>query len=189
MKLFEKLKTLNPEEDVYIGSKSAFFYIGKPDGFNKTVSELDLHWYKTFSNRIKSAQVKLDNYKATKPSPNMTPITRKVWDTELGKNVETELKYEHFLAIWEKRVKEYENQVEHAMEVFSKFKPFNAREVKQSYRNIDDTANIVIVEGEESSRFWFKSEYETYCKTGKLYEDEEDFELDEDEEDLEISED
>ena len=171
MTLFEQLDALNPNEDVFIGSKSAFFFIGKPEEFENAVYDLDKQWYANFKTRIKSAQNKIASHKATKPKEDMKPVVKKMWDADAGKNAEVELKYEYFYTLWHKKLEEYQRQVAHAKEMFVRFKPFSGREVKEVYRNIADDATIVIVEGDEAARFWFKSEYERFKLTGKVFDD------------------
>lgn len=188
MKLFEQLQILNQEEDVFISSKSAFFFIGTPIEFESMSPELDMQWYKTFYDRITNAENKCNNHFKNKPSENMKPVTKKVYED--GRQVERTLDYDYFIKLWESKYSEYEKQVEHAKELFYQFKSFRNREVLEVYRNIDNNATIIIVEGSESARFWFKSEWQRFKDTGKLsafddYAD--DDEEDENDDDIDIS--
>lgn len=187
MKLFEQLKLLNQEEDVFISSKSAFFFIGTPDEFEKMAPELDMQWYKTYFERITGAETKRNNHLKLKPSENMKPVVKKFYEN--GESVEKILDYTYFLESWQSKLSDCEKQIEHAKDLFYKFKPFRNREVIEVYRNIDNNATIVHVEGEETARFWFKSEWERFRKTGKVVIDDDDFiETDSDDEEYADSE-
>ena len=187
MKLKDKLTTLNPKEDVYIGSKSAYFFIGTPEEFTKTQAELYIHWHRVYEDRLRNAKAKLELHKTLKPKPSKEPVTKLVW--EHGESVRKELTYDEVLKSWEKKHTEIEKQIEHAQELLDGYKYFGSREIRHIYRNLHNDATIIIVEGEESARFWFKSEWERYQKTGKLYDNEDvedtadDEDLDEDSED------
>lgn len=172
MNLIEQIKILNNDEDVYIGSKSAFFFIGKPEEFIRDIDSLDKQLYDMAVRRVSSSKARITTHKNSKPKKDKKEV-RRVWVD--CKRVVKVLEYEDLLKLWENRLKILENTLKNNIKLVENYKHLNKRKVKDVYRNIDNNANIVIVEGEEASRFWFKSEWERYKNGEKLfiYEDDE----------------
>lgn len=172
MKLIDKIQSLDDNEDVYIGSKSAFFFIGKPSEFMEELYSIDTQLYDMAVRRVIGSKARLTTHKNSKPKKGMSEVKR-VWvDCNKVNKVFT---YDELIVKWEEKLKILENTVKSNIQLVDTYKHLKDREVKESYRNIDNNANIVVVEGEESARFWFKSEWDRY-KNGEnifIYEDDE----------------
>lgn len=161
MLLLDKLKTLDKNEDVYIGSKSAFFYMDKPDLFENMIDELDGKFKYNFAKSIKSAEYKIEMHKPLKPTKGARE-NRIVYEN--GKRVLKQLTYKDLLELWQERLNKLQSNLKRAKRNYDEYKDLKDRKVIDCYKSINGDATIVIVEGREASRFWFKSEYERFKK-------------------------
>ena len=163
MKLGELLGKLNSEEIVFIGSRSAFFFIGLPEEFKSVQKELNKNWHKNFSKTVsRFEQIKV-NWEKQKPKAYQV-VKRKVMDVFTNKTVEKIVPYEERLATWNTRYQEICDGLDQYKVVVDNWTDFENREVKRCYRNIDNNATVIIVDGYEVARFWFKSEYDDFKK-------------------------
>ena len=169
MILSDVLKTLNPNEDVHISSKSAFFYMDKPDKFYQWTDRLNKQFRSNYEQRITGAEQRLENHKSLEPAKNRH-IIKRVWEN--GQVFEKEVIYDELLDAWKKSIKRYELNLETAKKLYNEYTPIETREVIEVYRNIDNNATIIKIVGNENGRFWLKSEWERYLKTGKVFQNE-----------------
>lgn len=170
MTLEQKLKELNPKELVFIGANSAFFFIGTPKDFEEQRDGLNADWTDKFAKSLRNAENLLETHKASKPKKTDVPTTKKVWN-----NIDNQIKveravveYAEKLKDWEKKKEVLERSVATRYETLYNFTDFGSRQVINCYRNMNNDANIVIVEGEEASRFWFYEEYLRYLNGEKV---------------------
>ena len=163
MILIDKLKELNPNEIVFIGSNSAFFFIGTPSEFEEQRIRLNSEWEDKFSRSLKNAENALALHKSTKPAKNEPSTTKKVWniDGNIGAT-RVAVDYDEKLKNWETKLETLERSVTTRCAVLYNFTDFGEREVVDCYRNMNNDANIIIVKGEETARFWFREEYLRY---------------------------
>lgn len=184
MKLADKVKVLNPNELVYIGSNSAFFFIGKPQEFLAEVENLNDEWTDKFLKSLKNAENALKLHITQKPKEDAEPVVNKVWVD--GCSVMKTLEYGDQFEKWERKKAHLKSTIDSRMEILDNFTDFSTREVIRCYRNMDNTATIVIVDGDETARFWFYEEYLRYKNGEKITIDSE---LSDEDDDLEYDED
>jgi len=158
MRLIDKVEKLNEEELIYIGSKSAFFFIGYPKDFIALNDKLNDSWKARFKHSVEVADKKTDWVYRGKPKEGTTE-QRKAHNFETGKPFIREVTYEELLGEWEERFKAQSKYAEEARQKFDTFKQFEEREIVDCYRTLDNKGTILIVTGEEASNFWFYSEW------------------------------
>lgn len=155
MTLNDLLLQLNPDEDVYIGSKSAFFFMDKPSVFFEKQEKMNDKFRKRFKRTMQNSKTKYNLYKTQEPRKGVG-TKRRIW-TEFGFK-DIVIPYEKLYADWSEKMKELEVNLKRSVNNYETYKPLLERTVKRHYMNIGRTARIVIVEGEEAARFWLKSE-------------------------------
>ena len=159
MNLIELLNSLDDEKDVYIGSKSAYFFMDKPSVFIEEIKEYDYTWQGKFYQTWKSSIGRLEAHKQMKPIEGETQV-KSVWEN--GNKVEKTFEYTELIDAWTKRLDALETNAKMWKKQLDEFKPFEEREVKEAYLNINKTAIIIIIEGYESGKFWLKSEWNRF---------------------------
>lgn len=165
MKLIDLINKLNGDELVFIGSKSAFFFIGYPKDFIAEEEKLNKEWFETYTNGITRTEKYIEKHLAEEPHEG---------DMERVKNFKTgkvELKpidYNVLYKKWKDKLQTYINTCTAYKRNADTFKNFSQRNVLESYRNIDNNATIINVEGYEVARFWFYPEYVHFRNSGKI---------------------
>ena len=157
MTLKDKLDSLDANKDVYIGSKSAYFFMGTPTEFYEALPELNKKWKEHFKRTVTSTESKLKQHNKVKPKPDTSEVKR-VWED--GRSVVRRLEYPALMKRWETKLEGIKTNLSWHKKVLSEFTNFEDRKVKRVYRNMDNTATIIIINGYESARFWFKSEWD-----------------------------
>lgn len=165
MKLKERLKQLG-DEFVYIGSYSAFFYIGKAsdafkflkkasDNFEKDEKakrELALSAIETYESRRESAMEKVDYYK------------ERLKNAKKGEDKDF---YKYALKSWNLKIKKMDDSHERNKRRVDpankppKRTPYLEREIKEEYerRWISPRGKIIVVEGDEFGMFYTYKEF------------------------------
>lgn len=185
MKLNEKIRNMEEDEKICVGSGSAFFYIGPARNFFKDIDEInDMQMKKTQKN-LQSVTNQVEKYLETKPSVDEKYV-EKYWDFDENVFKERTVPYEEIYAKWEKKYIKLSRTLERDKDFVDNFTNFETREIKEVYKNIDNDATIIIVEGKEQGRFWLKNEYRHYKDCGCIPEDEE--EIDKEDEEYEYDE-
>ena len=159
MKLINKLKTLEQDEIVSIGSRSAFFFIGYPNEFIENEDKFNTYWNNLFKRGMESAITAYENCIAAPPDPNKE-VTRREIDPKTRHMADMVIPYDVLYKEWQNKCDVLKTSKETAIKKFDKFKPFNMRDVKESYKSIDGKANVVIIRGYEVAPYWFKHEYD-----------------------------
>ena len=161
--LMEKLK--ETKYDAYVGSKSAYIFMDKPELFLDMVEELNNFWLDRFQITYARSVIALDNLKNHPPKEGATE-TREVWQD--GLKVKKTFTYEELYKEWEMKVYRFSSNLKNCKKQLDEFVPFETREVEKYYYNIDRDALIVIIPGYESGRFWLKTEWERYRNGDKI---------------------
>lgn len=159
MTLSEKLNSLSPDELVFIGSRSAFFFIGTPTDFMKLVPEFNTNWYANFKRTLERSKVAFEKHRTTIPAEN-TVEYKKVTDHQLHRTISVPMSYQEILNLWTEKLVKLKESVEHSQKIIDSWKPFQDRKVVACYPNIERNATIIVVEGWEVARFWFKHEFD-----------------------------
>lgn len=166
MKLKEQIAKLNPEELVYIGSRSAFFFIGTPKEFMLECDKLSNMWLKSFNTTLSRSKTAIANFEKSVPDASAI-VKKKMTDTQLHRTIEVEVSYAERLKYWADKLITLRENMAHVQEIVDTFTPFTERDVKEIYKNIDRDASIIIVDGYETARFWFKHEYDEFKQRSK----------------------
>ena len=164
MKLLERVKQLNKNELVCIGSKSAFFFIGYPDEFIKQEQYLTEVWQKKLDCYLKVSMRAVENHEKEKPDQNKV-VYQKKQDIFTGKIYNKQIDYDKLLKDWQKRHESLKKTVKFNQKACSSFKPFADRKVLEEYRSCHNKDNIIICSGQESGNYWLHSEYKKYKGT------------------------
>ena len=159
MQLKTKLLQLNQNEPVSIGAQSGFFFIGYPKEFLEQEEEINKQWQTFFAQCLNSATAAYENCLAAPPEPNKEVKRRQV-DFAINRMTDAVIPYEVLYKEWEEKCAALQVSKFKALKRYDKFKPFGKRDVKECYRNLDNNANIVIIRGYESGRYWTKQEYD-----------------------------
>ena len=184
MTLEEMLNNLNQNEDVYIGSKSAFIFMDTPEVFFNMRVEINDLWRRKFQSTVEKSTMTLENIKSNPPKEDDTSL-REVWIA--GHKSIKNFSYEDLLDEWKTRIERIEANLNNSKKQLEEFIPFEQREVIMSYRNIDNTATIIIIPGYESGKFWMKSEWIRYMNGEDVIveeSEEEDIESESEDEDI-----
>lgn len=160
MKLIDKVKELNQDELVYIGSKSAFIFIGTPTEFLEQHEELSLRIFKRFKVFKKNTENAIKYHEKSKPNPN-TVVKQKIQDIKTRRIKEVDVPYDSLLKKWEERrdnlIKTY-NATENNI---GRFVPLERRIVKEQYPRIDNpNSTVLIITGNEVGISWTKKDYD-----------------------------
>lgn len=170
MKLKTKIKTLNPKELIYIGSKSSYFFIGYPDDFETEIVELNVKHLNTFLTTLKNTENRYSTLLQNKPDKNQH-ATIKVWEN--GKSIDKEVDYDYLIKKWYDNIRQLKETIAKYKKLVTTFKDFRERDVLECYRNIDNTGTIIIVSGQECGRFWTYDEVLKVKNGGKIIIDDE----------------
>lgn len=157
MTLQQALRQFNSEEVLYIGSKSAYFFIGTMNQLNEEIDKLNLEWEKYYKDSLESYKHRVDFLLAHPPKPN-TIIKKKVWID--GRHIEQEYNYEEQLKMYNERLKSDKSSIKTAEIYLKAWKPFEEREVSHVYRTLNKDGLIIIVKGYECGDYWMYSEAE-----------------------------
>lgn len=158
MKLKTQLLQLNSDENVCIGSRSGFFFIGKPQTFLDNESVFNEKWYKTFSSSVRTASVAYENLLLAPPDKDKK-VTKKEHDFRTGKTNEVTVPYEEVMKDYHDKLQQLQDNISACSKRVERFKPFSERAVRECYRNIDNNANVIIVKGDEMAAFWTRKEF------------------------------
>lgn len=158
MKLKTQLLQLNSEEDVCIGSRSAFFFIGKPQVFLDNEHIFNDKWYKTFVNSVRTATIAYNNLLASPPDKE-AKVTRKEHDFKTGKTMEVVVPFEDVVKDYNDKLNQLQDNIKSSNKRIEKFKPLSERTVRECYRSIDNDKTIILVKGDEMANFWLKKEF------------------------------
>ena len=173
MTLRQKLEQLNNDELIYIGSKSAFFFIGTVSEFKEKCNELQAAWENKFQANFDSSERRIKLHLEKKPKEG-TEVKKVFKNFATGKHEGTSVPYEQLLAQWQRHLDGLEKYRVLSIKQLERFKPFMGRKVIESYHRIDpDDGVCIIIKGFEVGSYWF---YEDTKK--KHIEDDEDDEQD-----------
>ena len=165
MKLKRKLEELSPDEIVCIGSRSAFFFIGYPKEFIENEEKFNERWRKTFEKNLESAKTSYESCLKNPPSPD-SEVKRRERDEKLNRMVDMVVPYEVLLKEWESKLNQLQESIATAQKKLDKFTPFLTRDVKESYRKIDNDGTVIIIRGYEVAPYWFKKEFDLSKRKG-----------------------
>lgn len=163
MRLRSALKELNNDELVYIGSKSAFFFVGHPQEFLEQADEISNAWHMKFLHFEQNAQKALENHQFIKPRNGKNAI-RKIYNVSTRKNEDIVVSYKDLMKEWERRYKSLQKTYDNVKHTVENFKPFLDRTVKDQYRRIDESGTIIIIRGQEVGQCWTHKDYLTKGK-------------------------
>lgn len=179
MKLNKKIRNMEEDEKIYVGPGSAFFYIGPARNFFKDIDEINNAQIKKLKKNLRSVTNQVKKHLETKPSADEKYVER-YWDFDENVFKERVVPYEKLYAEWEKKYIKLSGTLERDKDLVDNFTNFETREVKEVYKNIDNNATIIIIEGKEQGRFWLENEYCHYKDCGCIPEDEEENDKEED---------
>lgn len=157
MKLINRVQELNKDELVYIGSKSAYFFIGYPKDFIENESELSKQWLQRFTNSYAKVLEKFDTHQDMKPKIGKSAI-QKIVNIKTHKTEEVEIPYDKLNDVWTKKNNDLMKSIQSLQKTISKFVPIGDRNVKEEYRRMDNTGTVLIVSGKEVGSMWFYSD-------------------------------
>ena len=158
MRLQSALNELNNEELVYIGSKSAFFFIGHPQEFIEQAEDISAMWIRKCEKAKDKAYNNLIAHEEVKPKVGVNGV-KQIYNVTTRKKENVPVPYEELYKKWQQREASLKKTLENAEMAFEKFKPFLERVVKDSYKRIDGTGTVVIIRGSEVGNFWTYQEY------------------------------
>ena len=148
---------MNNDELVYIGSRSAFFFIGYPDEFINRVDGINQEIFNDLSRKHRNATNAIKNHEDTKPEEGQDKVVRNV-NTFTKKVEEQVIPYSILISAWKKRKDHLEKNLSVLNKAVEKYVPIKDRKVKETYRRIPDAkksqeiGTIVIVQGYEIGR-------------------------------------
>lgn len=155
MKLIDRIRELNKDELVYIGSKSAYFFIGYPDDFLKNEKKLTREWFNKFSDAYSRAERAIELHNMNKPEVGKDKVN-KVQNLRTRQIEEVVIPYETLLKNWETRDKALQQTLKSASKAMDRFKSFPERNIIEEYHRIDpNDGTVLIVKGYEVGNFWF----------------------------------
>lgn len=135
--LVTKLLNEHPEDDIYLGSKSGFFFVGKPQELLSQMQDLSFKFQDYFTDCYNEADRMI--IKLLNECPADDKKLYRSWKWVLAKNLETSCRYE---------------------DILERFKHLANRQVRDfRYRQDRKEGRIIVVEGDETGRFWTKDEY------------------------------
>ena len=158
MNLNDRLQEFNNDELVYIGSRSAFFFIGTSKEFYEQEYRLNRKWKQKYVDSLRNAETKLTMHIEKKPEEGKDLI-QTYKDLFTHKTTTIVTPYDKLLKDWEKRKAELERQKEKASKSIDKFKSFRDRKVIESYHRIDpNDGTVIIIKGNEVGGYWVLSD-------------------------------
>lgn len=158
MRLKSALEKLNKDELVYIGSKSAFFFIGYPQDFINQCDEISTMWFKKYERAKNNAYKALTAHETAKPPVGANGF-KQIYNVSKRMKENISVPYEVLLDQWSKRHKSLQTTYNTTCASLEKFKPFMERVVKEEYKRIDNTGTVIVIRGNESGMFWTYNEY------------------------------
>ena len=158
MRLKSALKELNQDELVYIGSKSAFFFVGYPQDFINKADDISALWLKKYEKAKNNAYKALITHEEQKPPVGVDGF-KQIYNVSKRRKENIPVSYEVLLDQWNKKHKSLQTTYETTCVSLEKFKPFIERTVKEEYRRIDNTGTVIIIRGNEAGAFWTYNEY------------------------------
>ncbi len=147
MLLKEYVKTLKPEENISIGVCSGFLFIGKPYEFMLDSKSLNNEW----KDKLKRSAKRYDYI-----------ISSMKKDAPVRENYEDDASFNKVITSWMESFSAQEESQRIANEIYDNFTPFEEREIKEVYRNLDDNGTIILLNGTEGGGFWFVEEYKDH---------------------------
>lgn len=154
MTLEEKLEQLNNDELIYIGSKSAFFFIGTVKDFKDNHKKLQSDWKKKFDNNLVASERRIKFHMAKKPAIDQK-VVKMFRDLATGKIEEAVTPYDKLYEDWKSHLDGLERYRTISQKQVDKFKPFMKRKVVESYHRLDrEDGVVIIIKGYESGAFW-----------------------------------
>lgn len=184
MKLKDLLQTLDEDDTVAIGASTSYLYFGSPRNV-KEINAVSKGIYAKSKEYENNDRVALKNLpdKISEINSKIRDILKTYKAVALGsENADSKKKSfagldEEIMSLvnkigaYERKRYRYAVKINEYQEYRKTFIPLLEREVVKSYRQeASDYAYIIIVEGNESSRFWTEKEYVN--KTGEDSEDE-----------------
>lgn len=163
MRLKSALEKLNNDELVYIGSKSAFFFVGHPQEFIEQAEEISNLWYSKFLQSEHNAQRNLENHSFVKPKEGKD-ITKNIYNVSKRKHEDIVIPYKDRIREWNRKHKALQRSLDNLHTSIENFKPFLDRVVKEEYRRIDEKGTIIIIRGQEVGQCWTHNDYLTKGK-------------------------
>lgn len=160
MRLRSALKELNNDELVYIGSKSAFFFVGHPQDFLEQADEISNMWHMKFLHFEQNAQKALENHQFIKPRVGKNVI-RKIYNVSTRKNEDIVVPYKDLMKEWDKRYESLQKTYNNIQKTVENFKPFLDRTIKYQYKRIDESGTVIIIRGSEVGQCWTHKDYLT----------------------------
>lgn len=176
MILETKLEQLNNDELIYIGSKSAFFFIGTVKEFKERYYSIQMQWKNKFQAAVQSAENKVNAHMEKKPIEGLDKVDH-VRNYFTGKLETIVTPYEKLKKDWDVHYINLNRSYETSKKNLEKFKPFMKRTVIESYHRIDpQDGTVIIIKGREVGNYWFLSDTKkTYIGE---YDDEQDYDMD-----------
>ena len=159
MNLLEAVKKLNNDELVYIGSRSAFFFIGYPDEFISRCDAISREVFSELEDRKTNATNKLRWHMNAKPEEGKDKVIKT--PNPFGKDKEEVIPYETLKKSWDKRKEVLDNTLAQVNKSIERYVPLRDRKIKEQYRRIEDAkrpqekGTIIIIHGYEVGRLWF----------------------------------
>lgn len=163
MRLKSALEKLNNDELVYIGSKSAFFFVGHPQEFLEQAEEISNLWYEKLLHSEHNAQRNLENHSFIKPKEGKDGI-KNIYNVSKRKHENVVIPYADLIREWNRKHKALQNSLDNLHTAIENFKPFLDRVVKEETRRIDESGTIIIIRGQEVGQCWTHKDYLTKGK-------------------------
>ena len=148
--LVTKLLNEHPEDDIYLGSKSAFFFIGTPAELLLNLQDLNDQYFNYFKVGLEKSDKKILELLNTCPDSDIVKKKGKL---------EVRITYHAAYRQWKGELAEALKKSCHFDDCIGRFEPMASRKVRDfRFRQNKDEGRIIVVTGDETGNYWMKSD-------------------------------
>lgn len=140
----------HPEDDIYLGSKSAFFFIGTPAELLLNLQDLNDRYFKYFSEGYDRYENKIIELLNNCPDGDITKKKGKL---------EVTITYKDAYRAWKAELAEALKKSCHFEDCLSRFEPLASRKVRDfRFRQNKKEGRIIVITGDETGNYRMKSD-------------------------------
>lgn len=140
--LDEAVQEMGDDVILHIGSESGFVFVGTKKQYEQMIDRISDHYHKFFMEAKNRYTRKIKKY------------------SDKLRELEKSEYYEKELRMITESLRTYKRYLKQICNVLNRFKPMRERAAKEVYKRISKDGIVILIEGDETGKYWNKQEWE-----------------------------
>ena len=151
---------LMPDETIYVGSGTGFFFIGKKETSKEDIDGISEHWCSTYKRNFEKAKKNKAKWDKCFDKKNLLiEEADKIFPMKRDSSKRITEGFDHYRDRFMAKYQKISDNYTLSKKKHETFTPMNTRSVRDAYRTSGNDNLVLLVEGYESG-YWFDYEYE-----------------------------